>query len=69
MISFNSYDDVSRWTEIHGVAALRHLLASETMRSNSQSLADIWLRRHEHRLQVAGSIPRHATANRDTALG
>jgi hypothetical protein len=47
MIDFRDYDDVDAWVRRHGIAAHRALLARETMRSNSQSLASIWLARCE----------------------
>jgi hypothetical protein len=60
---FQDYDDVGQWVHVHGVQALRELLQLEQMRSISQSLASIWLSRHE---QVArmGVLPFAPTPGR-----
>lgn len=55
MIDFQSYDDVERWARRHGTEALKNLLRTETMRSNSQSLAAIWLARRERIGAAAGT--------------
>ena len=47
MVEFRTYEDVGQWVRTHGIDALRDLLQCEQMRSNSQSLAAIWLGRHE----------------------